>query len=233
VGHDEYWSEPTRDAVESFVKRGGNLAFFGANLCWWRVHIVDDGTAMMCHQGGPQGARDHWWPTSGAARPEDALTGLSYRHGGGWWDGPRTTSGFVVQDGAHWLFEGTGLRTGERFGTHTTPPLVGYECDGAPLDIIDPTSGLARLDDDAQRFGTPSTLRLLAVAPLDRNWQELPHREGMGFGEGVHNASLALHERGGTVFTAGTTDWSQVLLSGQDARVERMTRNVIERLLTA
>ena len=37
-----------------------------ANLCWWRIHLVDDGTAMVCHQGGPRGALDHWWPPSGA-----------------------------------------------------------------------------------------------------------------------------------------------------------------------
>ena len=36
VGHDEYWTAATRDAVEDFVAGGGNLALFGANLCWWR-----------------------------------------------------------------------------------------------------------------------------------------------------------------------------------------------------
>lgn len=233
VGHDEYWSEPTRDAHEAFVQRGGNLAFFGANLCWWRVHVVDDGSAMVCHQGGPRGALDHWWPPTGAHRPEDALSGVSYRHGGGWWDGPRTSAGFVVQDGSHWLFDGTGLCTGDRFGADTSPPLVGYECDGAPFDGIDETSGFVRLSHNAQRFGTPAGFRALAVAVLDGRWQELPHREGLGYAEGVHSATMGLHTRGGTVFTAGTTDWSQVLCSGCDPRVERMTRNVIERLLVA
>ncbi len=98
VGHDEYWTETTRDATEDFVSRGGNVAFFGANLCWWRIHIVDEGTAILCHQGGPHGAFDHWWPGTGAGRPEDALTGVSYRNGGGWWDGPAGCGWIIVQE---------------------------------------------------------------------------------------------------------------------------------------
>src|SRR5690606_30979339 len=100
-------------------------------------HVIDGGGALVCHQGGPRGAFDHWWPETGASRPEDALTGVSYRHGGGAWDGPRRTTGFVVQVPEHWVFEGTGLARGAPFGAGTSPPLVGYECDGVPLETFD------------------------------------------------------------------------------------------------
>lgn len=43
---------------------------------------------------------------------------------------------------------------------------------------------------------------------------------------------MGICSRGGTVFTAGTTDWAQVLGSGQEPRVDIITRNVIERLLS-
>ena len=228
VGHDEYWSETTRDRVEAFVARGGNVAFFGANVCWWRIRIVDEGTTIVCHQGGPHGALDHWWSKTGANRPEDALTGVSYRHGGGWWDGPRRTGGYIVQQADHWVFAGTGLRTGETFGRDTCPPLVGYECDGAPL-VVDETTGLAVLSADAERQGTPSDFRLLAVGLLSTDWNELPERETHAAGGGIHAATMGIYSRNGTVFTAGTTDWAQVL--GQDPRVERITRNVVDRLL--
>jgi hypothetical protein len=33
------------------------------------------------------------------------------------------------------------------------------------------------------------------------------------------------------VFSAGTTDWAQVLADGRDRKVERITRNVLDRLL--
>ncbi|HYD95579.1 MAG TPA: N,N-dimethylformamidase beta subunit family domain-containing protein [Noviherbaspirillum sp.] len=231
VGHDEYWSEAVRDCVEAFVRRGGNVAFFGANLCWWRIHIVDNGGAMVCHQGSPRGAFDHWWPPTGANRPEDALTGASYRHGGGWWDGPRETGGFIVQAPEHWVFAGTGLTRGASFGRDTVPPLVGYECDGAPLAAFDTASGIVQLSPDAARCGTPPGFCVLAAGLLGEGWQERPPREGMRAGEGVHAATIGIFSRGGTVFTAGTTDWAQVLASGTDARVDRITRNVLDGLL--
>ena len=229
VGHDEYWSELTRDRMEAFVSAGGNAAFFGANLCWWRIRVVDDGTAIVCHQGGPKGAFDHWWPPTGAARPEDGLSGVSYRHGGGWWDGPRETGGYVVQNADHWVFEGTGLRKGEAFGRDTWPPVVGYECDGAPLDAFDMETGIATLSKDAARCGTPAGFRVLAAGLLGPGWQERPPRERHKAGEGIHAATMGIFSRNGTVFTTGTTDWAQVL--GQDACVDRVTRNVIDGLL--
>ena len=220
VGHDEYWTERTRDAVEDFVYGGGNLAFFGANLCWWRIHLVDDAAAMVCHQGSKHGAWDHWWPTSGAGRPEDALSGASYRHGGGWWDGPRDTRGYLVQQPEHWVFAGTGLARGDALGRDTWPPLAGYECDGVPVDHVAP-DGAVVLSAWRDEAGTPDGYQLLAACPLDRRWQA---------GEGVHVAALGIFRRGGTVFSAGTTDWAQVLGGARDRRVERITRNVLDRL---
>lgn len=231
VGHDEYWSEAMRDGVERFIGRGGNAAFFSANLCWWRIHLVDGGSAMVCHQGGPQGALDHWWPASGAGRPEDALAGVSYRHGGGCWDGPRATPGFAVQDGSHWIFAGTGLRSGEYFGADTIPPLAGYECDGVPLAGFDHASGRAALAPTAWQCGTPDGYHLLAACPLDMRWQELPLREPTAANGGPHAAAMGIFTRAGTVFSAGTTDWAQVLGSGQDARVDTITGNIIDGLL--
>jgi hypothetical protein len=230
-GHDEYWSEATRDAVEAFVERGGNVAFFAANLCWWRIHLVDGGAAMVCHQGGPQGAHDHWWPRVGAGWPEDSLCGVSYRHGGGWWDGPRDSAGYIVQQAGHWVFAGTGLRDGDAFGRHTWPPLAGYECDGVPLERFD--DGRARLSAQAGDGGTPPSYELLAAAPLDGRWQELPAREHDSAGAGLHVAALGLYQSNGTVFAAGSTDWPQVLACTRDRRVERITQNVLDHLLHA
>lgn len=178
----------------------------------------------------PPGARDHWWPAHGAARPEDGLSGVSYRHGGGWWDGPRESGGFIVQDAQHWVFAGTGLRRGESFGRDTIPPLVGYECDGAPLDSVD-ADGQVVLARDAQACGTPPGFRVLAAGLLGDGWQERPPRERHAAGQGIHAATIGIFSRNGTVFTVGTTDWAQVLGSGQEPRVERITRNVLTQLL--
>lgn len=230
AGHDEYWTDAMREHVQAHARRGGHVAFFGGNTCWWRIHLVQDDSAMVCHQGGPKGALDHWWPPSGVHRPEDGLSGVSYRHGGGWWDGVRHETGLVVQDGGHWVFEGTGLRTGDRFGHRSTPPLVGYECDGAPLEWVDEARGLARLAPRASECGTPADFLPLAVGALEPLWQEQPHREHHGPWEGLHNCTMGLHQPGGTVFTASTTDWPQVLGNGSDPHVATITRNVVRRL---
>jgi hypothetical protein len=227
AGHDEYWSEAARHQVEAFVEGGGNVAFFGANTCWWRIHVVDDMGAMVCHQGGPQGAFDRW--SGGAGHPEDGLSGLSYRHGGGWWDGPRATAGYRVEQPGHWVFAGTGLSAGERFGADTIPPLPGYECDGAPLAQLHP----ARLAPYATDSGTPRGLQLLAVGELGSSWQELPPREFHAAGEGIHAACMSIFTRGGTVFNAGSTDWTQALLCGRDPRIATITRNALTGLLAA
>ena len=217
--------------MEDFVSRGGNVAFFGANLCWWRIHVVDGGTAIVCHQGGPHGAYDHWWPPTGASRPEDTLTGVSYRNGGGWWDGLRRTAGYIVQDPEHWVFAETGLCRGEAFGANTSPPLIGYECDGAPLECFDVTTGLAVLSLNAPSTGTPAEFRVLAASLLDGGWQERPPRETYPAAAGIHAATMGIFSRNGTVFTGGTTDWAQVLENGQDSHVDKITRNVINGLL--
>lgn len=48
VGHDEYWSAPMRDALEAFIGRGGNVAFFSGNSVCWQVRAEDDGRALTC-----------------------------------------------------------------------------------------------------------------------------------------------------------------------------------------
>lgn len=230
AGVDDYWTPAAREAVEDFIAGGGNAAWFAARLCRWRVHLAD-GRFLVCHQGGARGAFDRWWPAGGAGRPEDRITGVGHRHGGAWWDGARQTRGYIVQQPEHWVFAGTGLRRFEAFGAATWPPLAGYACDGAPLDTFDHASGAALLSAWADDDGTPDGYQLLAACPLDARWQALPARARHAAGEGVHAATLGLFERGGTVFSAGTSDWAQVLAGGRDRQVERITRNVLDRLL--
>ena len=46
VGHDEYWSSPMRDHLESFI-RGGNAAFFSGNTSFWQVRSEDAGRTLI------------------------------------------------------------------------------------------------------------------------------------------------------------------------------------------
>jgi hypothetical protein len=116
-GHHEYWTEAMRERVERFVARGGNVAFFGGNTCWFRLEYDDSQKAIR---------RIGRW----SANPEWRLTGVSYAYGGGKWIGERPATGYRVEQPDHWIFANTGLRAGDVFGARER--LVGYECDGAP-----------------------------------------------------------------------------------------------------
>lgn len=213
VGHDEYWSAATRAAVEQFVVGGGNAAFFGGNTCFWRIEVDDDGRILRCdHPPLVTGACDQWWRS---AQPEAALTGVSYRHAGGWWRGERDQLGYTVADGGHWVFAGTGLHDGDVFGADAR--LVGYECDGAPLDLMHGDRPRASGTD-----GTPPDFHVLAVARLGSGWQDRPDGPAAA-------ATMGVHAPGGIVFTAATTDWPRVLAEG-DPTVGRITRNVLDTL---
>ena len=227
AGHDEYWSPRTRRNATAFRERGGNLAVFGANTCWWRVAVTDDGTALRCAKyppGVPAGgdadqrrdAPDHWWESD----PENSLTGVSYRNGGGHWAGPRRPLGFTVQHTDHKVFAGTGLRNGDLLGAEHA--LVGYECDGAAHRRDAAGRAIATGVD-----GTPAEFTILGVADLPTDpasgW-EFAAREDADPGRA---ATFGLHTStsGGTVFNAATTDWARLL--AQDPQVAAITRNVL------
>jgi hypothetical protein len=224
AGHDEYWSAETRRNVTAFRDAGGNIANFGANTCWWRVRVAPDGGGLDCAKfppGAPAGTDpdssyecpDHWWEQE----PENALLGVSYRGGGGHWDGPRTPLGFTVTDAGHWVFSGTGLKTGDVFGRDRA--LVGYECDGAAYEIN--ARGRHR---PTGQDGTPKDFEILGIARLPSDWN-FAAREPMTCRRA---ATLGLYTAAGTVFTAATTDWPRLLAT--DPQVEAITRNVITRL---
>lgn len=69
------------------------------------------------------------------------------------------------------------------------------------------------------------------LAAFDRHWQDLPSRERHAARKGIHAATLGIYQRGGTVFSIGTTDRARVIDGPRHRRVERITRNVLDRLL--
>jgi len=71
---------------------------------------------------------DQWW----RSRPEAALTGVSYRHGGGWWSGPREPHGYTVAHAGHWVWAGTGVSDGD--AGRRRRPAGGLRMRRAPLD---------------------------------------------------------------------------------------------------
>jgi hypothetical protein len=218
VGHDEYWSEAMRRNVAAFVEEGGNLAFFSGNTCWWRVRPVDDNTAFVCDKStlATTGRkRDQWFWFD----PENRLTGVSHRNGGGQWWGEREPIGYTVQHADHWVFEGTGLRAGDVFGAEHA--LIGYECDGASISQRTDERGFALPSHDD---GTPENFIILGIGKIGPEWAQDPENF-----PGGRTATMGIYENNGAVFTAATTDWARVLASG-DPHVEKITENIFHRL---
>ncbi len=210
AGHDEYWSDGMRSAVEGHVDDGGCAAFFSGNTMWWRVVFDDELTYRRTHQWGDDPERSD--------EPENALLGASFRHGG---ERDRAEHpvpvGFRVQHADSWVYEGTGLADGDVFGGGPDEYLVGYECDGAAFDRADLAAGRPVVPSGTD--GTPRGFTILGVGDT--------RPSGWGFGNSA--ATMGLLQRGrGTVFTGATTDWARLL--DRSAVVDRITRNVLDRL---
>ena len=233
VGHDEYWSAPMRDNLEAYIANGGNAAFFSGNSVCWQVRSEDEGRALVCWKQSfnldPVYKTDDYstlstlWSHHLVKRPENELTGVGFLQGG-----YHLSHGqFMDGDGAytahrpdHWVFEGTDLSRDEKFGGQNT--IVGYECDGCEFTLED------GLPVPTYQDGTPDGFTILATAPVrwhpdDCEWYE--HWE-QGY---TGAATMGIYTKGGTVFTAATTDWSHGLAGG-DAVVEQITHNVLKRL---
>ena len=233
VGHDEYWSAPMRDHLEAFITRGGNVAFFSGNTCCWQVRSEDKGQALTCFKQNyfvdPMfSAREMAklstaWSHHLIKRPENLLTGVGFL-----WGGYRKSHGQFMDEPAaykihrpqHWVFAGTDLTQDAALGAKDT--IVGYECDGCELAW---DNGLPR---PTGRDGTPKDFEVLATcparwAPGDCEWYDEWEKGRVG------NAVMGLYQRGGTVFTTGSTDWAHGL-QGNDPAVMRITRNILDRL---
>jgi len=102
-GHHEYVTLHERDLVEAYRDGGGNLAFLSADAFHWRVE-----------RHGVVLRRKEQWRSLQHPRPESAVVGVQYRAS----DDGTHRAPYVVRSTrcAPWLFRGTGLRNGSRFG---------------------------------------------------------------------------------------------------------------------
>lgn len=233
VGHDEYWSTPMRDHLESFIAAGGNVAFFSGNTCCWQVRMEEVDKALVCwkqrfvmdpiYVTGPHAQLSTLWSHHLVNRPENQLTGVGFLWGGyhrshgQLMDG---SGGYTVHRPEHWMFEGTNLNANDLLGAKDT--IVGYECDGCEMEWKD------GLPFPTHRDGTPSGFEILATAPAI--WHPDDAYFYDRFEKGRKGASVfGTYVRGGTVVTVGSTDWAHGL-RGNDKAVEQITRNILTRL---
>jgi hypothetical protein len=236
VLHDEYWSKEMRDNVERFRDNGGNLCFLSANTCWWQVRFEDGNSSMVCHKDNHPTPDPHQndilstinWFNPPVNRPENTMTGVSFRNGA-WWDDdggskPMERVAFTVRMSSHWVFNGTGLSNGDEFGKNETAgtpvsSIIGYETDATRYTDVNGIPTLSGGD------GTPNNLTILATAQLSNKWKVEPVNP-----PSQRRATMGIYQRGGVVFTSGTIYWIYALRANDDNVVSKITRNLFTRL---
>ncbi len=222
-GHDEYWSQPMRDAVETWRDNsGGKLLFMSANEVFWRVRFtyVGDETQMWCYKDTMPGPGGHvagapldpvsWTGTWKDQRwvgndPEWNLTGTDFRMNG------------VVEFPAnitstHPVWQGTNAATGLTF-----PEVIGFEADSlrpqvdSPVVLAETTVNIdgRYADDNGQTYNNNGDLTWGIVA------QRYPGG-GLTVGFGTCQWGWALddrHIRGGAVSDGNAQQFTVNLLT--------------------
>ncbi|RVC60571.1 N,N-dimethylformamidase beta subunit family domain-containing protein [Mesorhizobium sp.] len=259
AGHDEYWTWEMRDAVDTFVDQGGRVGRFAGNFMW-QTRLEHEGRQQVCYKyraraedpvykSGDVTRATNSWEAPEISRPGCKTFGLNATNGVyvGWGGcAPRGVRGFPIYRPEHWAFAGTGLFYGDLLGAESH--IYGYEVDGLDYEI---RKGLPYPTPES---GAPEGLEILSVgmATLVEESADLaPEDEIISDGEARFVAELLFREvnsatlnkvkrtsgmiinfkRGkGEVFHAGSCEWVAGLLK-QDAMVECVTRNVLDRYL--
>jgi hypothetical protein len=223
VGHDEYWTVEMYANVRAAIDAGVSVGFFSGNAVCAEIGLRPSAS------GRPDrvfSRVDQFGNEALLARyPADTPVGAAYRHvpvpgkapDEGYLIGARNEPPWSgVGDWAcslpgHWVFEGTGMGEGDAI-----PNLVGHEWHGAPPEDIE-------------------GLEIVSTGPT--------HDPAVG--PGVYTATVYPGPHGNVVFNAATCWWSSGLAqppgyqrpashmpsARTDARVQRITQNVLARML--
>jgi hypothetical protein len=200
IGHDEYWTQQMFDNVKAARDKGVNILFLSGNSVSGTIYLKSSTDGRPFRTTGRI-------PDTNFPNEQDLMGATSYGVGFG---------SFIVQQPDHWLFEGTGMKKGD-----SIPNLVGWEYHGRPT-------------------GDAKDLMVLAETKVD------PLQFGDGDEEN-HTATIYTTPQGNFVFNAGTCWWPMPLaktpayqhpkmlrenvdFSTPDARVQRMTKNMLDRI---
>lgn len=132
VGHDEYWDRRQYDNLMAAVKSGVSIAFLSGNTCCFVAPFMNSSKGVANRiitragrYGGIRPGEEPWMADLPEKAPNEstligAQTVTPFNGSGDW----------VVARPEHWIFEGTGMKKGDRI-----LGLVGWEFHGAHADI--------------------------------------------------------------------------------------------------
>ena len=129
-GHDEYWTREMRDAFDTALLEGTNLACMGANTAYWQIRLEDAERTIVEYRwraSDPEPDRalkTEMFRNLDPARPECLLWGVQYQDGLTAAGQPPRDYRLVPECLDHpWMLD-TGFQAGARL-----EGLVGYEWD--------------------------------------------------------------------------------------------------------
>lgn len=197
VGHDEYWTRRMYEQVLAARNRGVSLAFLSGNAVCGEIILYDSTVTGKLMRAM---ARLRFF------RDENLLMGVrTFGPGYGDW---------AVTKAGHWIFEGTGMRSGDYI-----PGLVGWEYHGIPADLpglevvaAGPLAPFSKHSPDDGKFAA-------VVFPCPKgNW--VFNASTIWWNEGLSNppGHAPAASRLGRTF-------------GVDSRVQRITANFLNRCL--
>jgi hypothetical protein len=171
--HPEYWTREMFRRVEEWVHQGGRLMYLGGNGLNCEVTI--DGDVMRCLTFDDTNKPDtkHESRMHRTYASEARLLGVAFTD-----PGAMTAAPYSVLDPTHWVFEGTGLKSGEIFGEKSQHERVPGGASGHETDKVTVSS--------------PKILQILARG------------ENPGNG-GAEMVCFGLGK--GTVFSTGSITW--------------------------
>jgi hypothetical protein len=215
VGHDEYWDLRQYRVVEAGIKAGVTALFLAGNaVCGitpFEASSAGRPNRIISRQGRYGGATEienrefykYPFPMTG---PNEALlmgarSPFPFNGGGDW----------IATKPDNWIFAGTGMKKGDAI-----PGLVGWEFHGDPADI----PGLEIVAEGIALSGGTRPVRWTAtIYPGPKN-------------NFVFNASTIWWAQGLASPPGHMLPWSHgVRPHGPDARVERITNNLLRRAL--
>jgi hypothetical protein len=216
VGHDEYWDIRQFRSVEKMRDGGVSLLFLSGNSVCWVTPLregFDGRPNRIMFRGGPYGGDNSYaanrekehGPFPERGPDEGRLMGVRNVepvNGGGDW---------VVSKPDHWIFEGTGVKRGDR-----VPGLIGWEYHGDPAHI----PGLEVVAGGTAWVG--------GVRP--QQWAATVYPGPKG--NVVFNASTIFWAQGLSSPPGHTLPWSHWSRPhGPDERVQRITANALRRAI--
>lgn len=199
--HPEYWTRRMYERVKAWVfEEGGRLMYLGGNGLNCEVDMLDEGT-LICRNG----TISSLWPQGIGAESRFAkrheseanLLGVVFTPAG-----IMTAAPYRVVGEQHWAFRGTGLRTGDIFGTKS----LHRRCPG----------GASGHETDKISASSPKNVSLLA--------------KGLNGEEGGAEMVTFETPSGGRVFSAGSICYVSALLV--DDGVSKITANVLTEFLS-